>query len=161
MSAVEDRLLALATCLCAEIADHPVTPPVCFCGVLPGEEVAYDWAGDCETACGMAWVRLVTAYPSTVIGEATGTPGNCGSMIGMDVEVGIMRCIPGMDDAGNPPSSDDLLAASLWQWEDMTTMRRAILCCTGSKDFLLGAYVPIGPQGGLVGGAWTVSMHEV
>lgn len=160
MSAVEDRLLALATCLCAEITDHPVTPDVCFCGVVPGEETAYDYTGDCTNACGMAWVRLVTAYPSTVIGEASGQPGNCSHMLGMDVEVGILRCIEGPDEQGNPPSPDQMLAASMWQWEDMTTIRRAILCCQGSKDFLLGAYVPIGPQGNLVGGSWTVSMQE-
>lgn len=161
MSAVEDRLLALATCLCAEIEDHPVTPKVCFCGVVPGEEVSFDYSGDCETACGMAWVRLLGAYPSAVIGEATNVPGNCGSMLGMDVEIGIIRCVQGMDEQGNPPSADALLESAMWQWEDMATIRRAVLCCSGSKDFLLGAYVPIGPQGGLVGGAWTVSMHEV
>lgn len=161
MSAVEDRLLALATCLCAEIENHPVTPKVCFCGVVPGDQVAMDYTGDCTDACGMAWVRLVAAYPSTIIGQATTTPGNCGSMLGLDVEIGVVRCVQGLNEDGDPPSPEALLEASLWQWEDMATIRRAILCCTGSKDFLLSQYAPFGPMGGLVGGTWTVSMHEV
>jgi hypothetical protein len=159
MSLVEDRMLALATCLCAEIENHPTLPGVCFCGVLPGEEVAFDYTGDCNDKCGMAWVRLASAYPSTVVGEASTLPGNCASMLAFDVEVGIIRCIEGMDNQGNPPSPQSLLAASMWQWEDMLTMRRAIVCCEGSKGFLLGQYTPVGPTT-VVGGMWTVSMQE-
>jgi hypothetical protein len=40
----------------------------------------------------------------------------------------------------------------------MMVMRRAVACCPGSTDWILGAYVPTGPQGGLVGGYWTLEM---
>jgi hypothetical protein len=159
-SPLEDRLLALATCLCAEIEANPVTPGVCFCGLVPGALVAFDYMGDCGAQCGMAWVRIANAYPSQIIGAPSVVPGNCANALGLDVEVGIVRCIPGLDEDGTPPGEDALLASTLWQMEDANTMRRAIMCCEGSRGFLLGPYAPIGPDGGLVGGSWLVSMQE-
>jgi hypothetical protein len=38
-------------------------------------------------------------------------------------------------------------------------MRRAVACCLNSKDWILGGYAPLGPQGGVVGGVWTLSMQ--
>lgn len=157
MERITTLLTDLATCLCAQILSDDL-PPVCFCGVVPGEQVALDYSGDCEDACGMAWVRLVMSYPSTVIGVPSVTPGNCGLGIGVDVEMGIVRCISvgGVD--GQPPSPAELAAAAVLQQADLMAMWRAVSCCRNSNDWMIGVYTPFGPEGGLVGGTLTLSI---
>jgi len=155
------RLAALATCLCAQIQD-PLNgvPDVCFCGIVPGEAALGDYAGDCDVKCGMAWVRMVTIYPSNSVGAALLEPGNCKHGMGMDVEMGMLRCISAGDSLGNPPSPEELLAASELQIADALVMHRAVYCCDTipPRDVILGQYQTIGPSGGLVGGFFNMSM---
>jgi len=157
MERITTLLTDLATCLCAQIISDDL-PPVCFCGVVPGEQVALDYAGDCEDACGMAWVRLATSYPSVTIGAASARPGNCGLGLGVDVEMGIVRCISVGQVDGQPPSPAELSAAAVLQQADMMALWRSIACCRNSKDWMIGAYTPYGPEGGTVGGTLTASI---
>jgi hypothetical protein len=143
-------LADLATCLCAQILTDGL-PPVCFCGVVPGQDVALDYAGDCDDACGQAWVRLATAYPSVSVGQPSQIPNNCTVGIGVEIELGIVRCLD-VGDGQTPPDPVELTAAGVLQVADMMAMWRAVACCRQSKDFIIGQYAPIGPQGGLVGG---------
>jgi len=161
MTGVQDRLEMLAECLCAQIKSDAL-PDVCFCGLVNGEQAAFDYAGqDCGDQCGMAWVRLITIYPSVSLGEPSIEADNCGKLLGFDVEVGIVRCVSVPDEEGNPPTPGMLLADTELQVADALTMRRAILCCvSSSKDVRLGIYTPIGPSGGLGGGMWTASLME-
>ena len=160
---IYERLTALAECLCSQITEDG-SPPTCFCGVVPGDQrgVAAQVAGDCDVECGMAWVRLTTAYPASGVDLPNETVGNCSAGMGYEVEIGILRCISIGDSSGNLPTSAELLAATDLQIKDMLTMWRAVNCCTafGSKDFRLGTYTPAGPSGGLVGGTWTLAMAE-
>jgi len=149
-------LSELATCLCAQILTDNL-PPVCVCGVIPGSQVSLDYAGDCDDACGMAWVRLVGSYPSVSIGQSLRQPGNCTAGIGAEIELGIVRCID-VGDGTNPPDPDNLAASAALQSADMMAMWRAVSCCRTSKDFAISAYVPYGPQGGLVGGSLALSI---
>jgi len=142
----------LATCLCAQIQTDGL-PDVCACSVVPGEVVIPDMVGDCADGCGQAWVRLITAYPSVVIGAPDVTPGNCGSSIGVEVELGVLRCIES-EDVGIPELQD----ATQLQVADMLAMWRAVSCCRQSKDYQITAYTPLGPEGGLVGGSLAVSI---
>lgn len=150
-------LTELATCLCAQILIDE-TPKVCFCGLVPGAEVAMEYAGDCADACGMAWVRLANSYPSTSIGLPSVAPGNCQSGIGLDVELGIARCVEVGQADGSPPTPGQLAASAVLQSEDMMTLWRAVACCRQSKDWVIGQYTPFGPEGGLVGGVVFVSI---
>jgi hypothetical protein len=150
-----ELLTNLAACLCAQIeADE--SPATCFCGVVAGSSITEDYLGDCDVACGMAWVRLASSYPASVVGVPDETPGNCGKMTGLDIEMGILRCEP-QGEYGEPPTAQQRAEAAEQQVKDMVTMKRAIKCCSSlrSKDVLLGLYAPAGPRGGLVGGAWT------
>lgn len=153
---VKTVLDAIAACLCAEVnADDSL----CFCGVLVGDS-AYDVSGECDdTKCGQAWVRLVQAYVSSSVGEADLTVNNCGKALGLDIEMGVLRCFPIQAEA---PSEEDLITISDKQIEDMEAMRRAILCCDAFDAVVLSAYEPVGPlgQGGFVGGVWTFSVGE-
>lgn len=164
-NSVFSLMAELATCLCAQISDpENQLPAVCFCGLVPGEAPSLEYTGDCENACGMAWVRLATTYPATGPGQASEQPGNCSSLMNVDIEMGIVRCADVGDDFGNPPSPETLLAETQLQVADMLAMQRAILCCDAldPRDAVVGPYIATsGPDGGLVGGTITVSVVVV
>ena len=153
---VSQVLSDLATCLCAQIITDGL-PNVCSCGVMPGEQVALDQMGDCNDTCGQAWVRLASSYPSTSVGLASELPGNCSAAIGLDIELGIARCVE-IGDANQPPSLADLTDAAYLQSRDMLAMWRAVACCRQSKDWAIGQYQPFGPQGGVVGGILPIAV---
>lgn len=155
-----DTVEALATCLCAQLLAAG-TPRLCFCGLVSGTEVPLDLAtsaGKCRNANGFAFIRLASTYPSTQVGVADLTPGNCAKSQGLDLEVGVFRCYPVMRDGSNPPP-DKMLASTKLQYADEQTMRKAISCCgwLEPEDFVVGLYVPIGPEGGIVGGTIPIS----
>ena len=158
---VFDRVGELSECLCAQILDpENGVPDVCYCGIVPGEQAIGNYAGDCKTKCGMAWVRLAGLYPMAAIGQPSIQPGNCGTGLGIDVEMGILRCIEVGDEQGNMISPEEMLAATQLQIADALVMHKAVLCCEAipSKEAMLSTYTPVGPNGGLVGGIILVSM---
>jgi hypothetical protein len=154
-----ELLTDLAACLCVTLEDWGL-PPTCFCGVLPGQSVALDYFGGCEDdSCGngMAWVRLAALYPAMVVGVPNQTPGNCDTTLGIDFEIGVVRCISAGLDDGEPVPVEELAASTYLQTQDALAMRAAMACCSPltSKDYVLGAYTPYGPEGLVVGGTWT------
>lgn len=153
---LNEVLPALAGCLCEQI-EADGNGSVCFCGVVPGSAMIADYGGeDCdEVGCGSGWVRLAAMYPSQTVGIADQSLGNCGIGIGVDIEVGLVRCF-GMDE--QPPTEEEVLEATMLQMADAETVRKAIQCCgiLRRPDYILGQYTPIGPQGGLLGGSWIV-----
>jgi hypothetical protein len=151
-----NRLTDLAACLCVQVEDSGL-PGLCFCGVIPGDAAVGDHAGDCADVCGMGWVRLAAAYPAASVGVPDETPGNCSSSMGLDVELGILRCIEIPAD-GTPPSSTALAEATELQQADMLVMWRAVMCCDSIsvKDAKMSGFRPMGPLGGLYGGAFTI-----
>jgi hypothetical protein len=160
MSAVSDLLTSIAACLCAELTpDGQDGPDLCFCGVVAGEGVVADIGFECDDRCGMAWVRLVTAYPAIQIGQFDQSGNTCGAFLGLDVEVGVLRCVE-VAEGTDVPDPEDLIAQAVQQNDDMVLIRKAIACCTAldNVDYMLGTYTPIGPEGALGGGAWTLSV---
>jgi hypothetical protein len=159
VTTINEVLASLVACLCEQIAEAGLPDP-CFCGLVPGEAAAADYIGDCNDRCGMAWVRLVSLYPSSIIGAADTTPGNCAKGLGADIEIGIMRCITAGESDGSPPSPAELLDATLLQVTDAIVMWKTVYCCDGidNADFILGQYQPLGPGGGTVGGVWNLSV---
>lgn len=155
-----DLLCNLAACLCAELTpDGAPEPDLCFCGLVPGQVFAHDYAWECDSKCGAAWVRLVTAYPAEGVGVPAENRLGCGTLLGMDIEVGVIRCITQEPD-GNPPTVEELETAAANQFADMIASRKAIKCCEGLQqyDHSLSVYQPLGPQGMVTGGAWVVSV---
>lgn len=152
-------LTELSVCLCAQVEAAPVAP-LCFCGLVPGDGVAYDYSSECADACGMGWVRLTTGYPSSQVGQVNTNLRNCSAVLGFEVEVGIIRCAPMPNDQGEPPSPEEMALATQAQIADMLLMRQAINCCRDSNNYVLGAYTPVGPEGGVVGGVWNLAMQE-
>lgn len=154
------RLDDLRTCLCAQIELDDL-PSLCFCGIVPGSEVAVEYQGDCTDRCGMAWIRLASLYPAVSVGQVSTQMGNCGNMMGVDVEVGVMRCMPVGGYDGLPPTPAQLRAATELQVKDAQAIWKAVVCCQGSDDWIIGQYRPFGPDGGIVGGIVEINFLEL
>lgn len=143
---------ALASCLCDELEQaerESSIPKPCFCGVLPGSVVSFDY---CDEG-GMAWARLAQITPVMLPGR------NCVMEYDVTVELAIMRCAPVIEEDGDLPTMEEQLAAAMLQNFDMGLMHKVITCCEGIPASFtmqeMGAYIPVGPDGACVGGAWT------
>lgn len=151
-------LASLASCLCTQISLAGL-PKTCFCGVLPGEAAVTDYVSDEE---GMAWVRLVQAYPSKAFPNQA-TDLGCGYDLAYELEVGVAYCAPTFADSrGNPPSVATMLDSTRLQLAGMAAAYRAISCCPvlDSRDVMVGTYTPMGPEGAVVGGVWQAWVAE-
>lgn len=154
------RLLKdLAKSLEEEIKRSPV-PECCFVGVVPGDAAVGDFAGTCRGKQGMAWVRMMSMYPASGINVVNSEPNNCGSSIGMDLEVGMIRPVSTIDARGKPPKPETYAASAELQDNDAIVMLRAIRGCSAFQayDNIVGQYQPTGPLGGLVGGTWGLAV---
>lgn len=156
MNNVIDLAVELAACLCQQISDSALQD-VCFCGVIPGDAATDTYFGNCTGKNGMAWVRIANIYPSQSVGIADQTIGNCSTGLGADIEIGIMRTIQIAEGTRNLPDST-ILAQTAQQVDEAMLMRQAVVCCDAldQKDYILGAYTPIGPMGTALGGSWVV-----
>lgn len=154
-SALWPAIVDLTTCLCSSVEDAGL-PSMCFCGLVPGESVAWDYIS--ESGEGMAWVRVMNIYPSAAFPAADTTlRSSCASPLAAQVEMGILRCAPMPDDDGTPPSMAAQWEATRLQMADMRAMYSAIRCCYDRQEHMvLGQYNPLGPQGGVFGATWQV-----
>jgi uncharacterized repeat protein (TIGR04076 family) len=153
----------LASCLCAELAASGGPEP-CFCGVLAGDSVAYDYCSPCQgDQCGMAWVRLasIIPMPSNTANSGLTLPGRCAPALVGIFEVGVLRCAPTLTEDGQLPDMAVQLAAAELQASDMAAAGRAAACCfTDGRIVTVGEWSPAGPIGGCLGGSWSVSVGE-
>jgi hypothetical protein len=149
-------MTSLISCLCQEVTASGL-PELCFCGLLPGENVPGDYVTEDG---GMGWVRLVSAYPSVVFPGQDST-ATCVSPLAFELEIGLLYCAPVIDQFGEPPSVVSQFEATRVQTAAMAAMRRALVCCLRpGVDAVLGAYTPMGPEGQVVGGTWQVFVSE-
>lgn len=139
-------------------------PLPCFCrvAVYPGLEVPWD---SCSTggACGECDGQLYAAIQSVtrVAGDGVGA---CKTYIFTAI-VGAVRCAAQVkDDDQNPfPSVEAVQNDAIRQARDADGIRYAIECCPTRPQRLKDAGIvlerwdPLGPQGGCVGGAWTIT----
>jgi len=145
-------MVRLQECLCTTLTERGLMPGDCFCGLMPGNDPSWDYED------GMAWVRLVNAYPSTTFPTIDTTPrGSCAAEIAATIEVAVLQCAPTLSVTGVLPSEFDMFEPTRLQLATMKAMKDAIMCC-GFDNIVLGQYQPLGPQGGLVGGFWTVDV---
>jgi hypothetical protein len=155
---VMDKLLAN---LIAEVGGDGM----CAKTLMPGDSVLAEYVG-LEGCGGMLWVRLVTAGPSATFPQIGIRPDNCSYELAVPLEVGVLRMAPPAEVilGREPilPSNEQQTAAVHQQIDDMEAMRRAIRKTDEwfDEDSVLGAYQPIGPESGVIGGSWqwTVSV---
>lgn len=157
-------MLELLACMCEQSAQAANPPGICCFRV--GTEIAHD-AGINEDQCceGIAYVALGDTYPSGSSfpeqdfvrqADAKCPPPTWAQVF----KVGIIRCLPTVGDAYNPPNCTDWNAAALQNVIDAQTLRR-VACCfrdfiTLNDERFLGMSVVIErqnqstPQGGCV-----------
>jgi hypothetical protein len=130
--------------------------------LAPGAEVAWD-----ECCDGFLYVRLISMFGSgNPFPNQDTRPGGCKpTMIASTLGIGVGRCASTQDDDGIAPPVDTLTAEALGVVADASIILDAIKCCvaplTDDPDSnvlatSLGAWSPSGPQGGCVGGEWSL-----
>jgi len=154
-SSIMPGLLKLHECLCATLSARNLDPK-CECALLHGEgtQPSLPKAGN-----GYAWVGLNGVFPSKTFPSQDSNSGNCGSPLVASVTMGIMRCYA-VKAVGE--SVENMMLYMDKQMADMAAMRYAIECCAADDELQvsLGAYVPIGPEGGIYGGNWSLSIGQ-
>ena len=154
---VADALEELLACALAQLET-----PVCRSFINPGANAPHDACEKTATSDGQLWVANITSsagWPSF-----TSDPITCATPFAETIELGITRCAVGKlrDVAPFVPPPEDVTADAQQQQTDKLALKNAILCCWGisGKDMLPPIWEPIEPQGGCVGGTWTVVIRD-
>lgn len=149
MASLGDVMLAVL----GRVEEH-LREPVGLSSLSPGQETVWD---DC--CGGQLWVRLVSVVPQMDPSASRGAAPNCG-LLGwtVDLAVGAVRCVTGLDENGEPPTADVMTNDVLAEVRDMEDIRDALIYEMGdipclSRPTLLN-WAPLGPLGGCGGGEW-------
>lgn len=129
MASPEDILTFLQSCWCEALAETTLGSPGQCC-ISPARPVI------AECCAGVAWVRMVDAYPSKSFPQVYSQPDNCRvDTWAINVEIGVSRCLPqpcGV--VSNQCCTEDLKAAQ-GNLSDFNAMRRVFACCLSAiKD---------------------------
>jgi hypothetical protein len=144
----------------------PVDGP-CAAGLVSGAAPALDRGLDCAGGCaGQLWVRLVAVYPSRAFPDPDVGTIRPPVSWAVTAEVGLVRPAPTLHDAESgtvtlPTMAEETTAADLAA-VDAAILREALLVRYARAQgvgIALGTWVPYGPEGGIVGGAWTASIQ--
>lgn len=134
----------------------PLDPEPCRVALYPGGEVPFDSCEDsaCSDGNGQLWANL-QGYVFT--GEYPCYTAR------FSAEIGITRCAA-KPTASQPIPSVEEVQADTWQQAlDTDAILNALVCCEfGDPDsehdkLVVTGWRPIDPQGGCVGGIWTVT----
>lgn len=176
---VQEAAESVLGCVCAALQDAAAADPEqpgcpCRSCIVPGMP-AWD---SCDDPCnrspaggagGQLTVNVARVYQSADFpipdrglppAAARGARMHCAppSNLAVELIVTLLRCAPGPDEDGCPPSCEDLGAAARILHTDMTTVYNALLCCLPSsrerqrgRAVFVGESRTIGPQGLCVG----------
>lgn len=122
-------------------------PGFCRAGLVGGN-VAWDDCCDCGGGEGQLWVRLIEWIPDPAI-ESTG-PTGCDQPTTLIIGVGALRCVPSIDEKGNPPSADEEAAAARKINLDAQLIRDGVMCFLVEREWI--GWAPLGYEGGCGGG---------
>lgn len=147
---VDDLLACAVAALSAD--------PVGRAQISPGATVA--WDDCCE---GQLWVRVVSIHPTGAPYPGQDTRQNCGVLLwAANLAVGVLRCAAVVNDQGQAPSPATLTAEAHRMLADEAALSEAVRCCFApNHEYLkttLGAWTPLGPDGGCVGGEWALTI---
>jgi hypothetical protein len=123
-------------------------PGFCRSGLVGGN-VAWDDCCECSAdAEGQLWVRLIEWIPDPDEEEVGW--GGCERPGVMMVGVGALRCVPTIDEDGNPPTAQEETWAAMKVHRDSQIIRSAVLCSDEEATWI--GWVPLGYEGGCGGG---------
>lgn len=159
MRALPEMMAALLEALTAQIRAAGKADDYCAVTIYPGTGVPVDFGpeSDCR---GTAWVRLVSASPSVAFPSPAMTVDNCGYTLAYIVEMGMVGPAPVMEERlGRLVVPDDVeqFEASMRMFAELEMMHAAIKAA-GIDQLILGDWTPQGPEGGVMGGLWTMTI---
>lgn len=171
---MSDELAApLAGALLAALLDAYDDPRAgvegpCVAGLLSGAMLIADHccAGYTEagTACeGQLSVRVVNVFPTeTFPAPRAGAVPVCGTSWAVELELAVLRCALGVDSDSVParvPTMAEEMVVAERALADRALLTATALGFAADRDaaVALGHYVPMGPDGGCVGGAINVT----
>lgn len=150
-------------CLVVRLDD--VGAPVCRAFWHPGATAPWDSCGQSAGGAeGQAWVAVPRVWPSDDFPAEMVGPHRCAPRgFAAEMTVGILRCAATVDSSGAPPTSEAVTADALKTSRDRAVALDAIVCCLMGDDadpgtYRLGGWTPLGPDGGCVGGTWSVTV---
>ena len=160
---LREMLVVLLQELSAGLDEAGMLESMCAVSVFPGTAVPVDYVGG-DTCGSMAWVRHVSSNPTVRFPNADISVDNCAYSLAHTVEVGIIRPSPIPESDGSTielPDDIEHFNSAMELADDMVLMKGAIQRASKSIDFLiLGSYVPVGPEGGAVGGTWSLTVGD-
>lgn len=160
---LREMLAVLLEELSAGLEDADLLESMCAISVYPGNAVPLDYVGG-EGCSGMAWVRHVSSFPTVRFPNADVSIDNCAYTLGHAIEVGIIRPSPIPESDGTTIDLPDDIThfnSAMDLADDMLLMKEAIQRASKSIDMvILGSYVPVGPEGGAVGGTWSLTVGD-
>ena len=150
---------------CLEDRLTEIGAPPCRAVWHPGSSVPWDACGTTTAGAeGQAWVAVPRVFPSDNFPAETTDAHRCFPRgYAAEITVGVLRCAATLDEHGRPPPPEDVLADARKQSRDRQASLETIVCCLMGEDadpgiYRLGGWTPLGPDGGCVGGAWTVTV---
>lgn len=128
--------------------------------LAPGNTVAWDNCCDGEEGGGQLWVRVVSDVP-----RPQPTQPCLITSVATRVGVGIVRCVHGLDNDGNPPTADEQSADTLQITEDADITFWGIQAWEPFKRMVPKSLVveqglPLGPEGYCAGWEWTLTFQR-
>lgn len=121
----------------------------------PGAEVAWD---NCCEGGGQLYVRVVQQYPSGRPFPSQDLSANsCSPLMRVALcAVGVIRCAHTLDSDGRPPTAAEMTGDTKATLRDAEALWDTLVCEVKPEvpGLIVGAWTPLGPQGGCVGGEW-------
>ncbi len=151
--ALIDAMQSLLDC-----SRNQLDPPVAS-GYLTTGGLLTTWDNCCE---GQTWVRLASqeAIAAPKMGMRPQAP--CRRSWLVTLGVGALRCAATMNDQGEAPPPEAVTANARQTVVDKDALIEAVQCClpstAGVQSFELTRWDALGPDGGCVGGEWTLTM---
>lgn len=139
-------------------------PDICSYGLTIGETyVPFDPdpeedCGEDTAICSQIWVRVTDINPTNITDGMAGS--SCSMSLAIGLEVGIIRCIE-IPEGGEAPEASEVMVAALQTMDDMQALLCAAVNCEVDAwdEITVGAWTPIGPEGGQYGGMWTFTVE--
>jgi hypothetical protein len=155
----------IGACVVDALDQTPAGAPCRQCLLLPTAQIPWDNCGPCDQdQCqGQIALAIRSVYGSEAFPQpATGkTWGKCSPHYWIArVVVSVTRCLPTMDDAGEPPTCAAELAAAVILEQDRLAVRQGIACCLDAMRietpgrtaaWLIDASNTVGESGGCGG----------
>lgn len=133
--------------------------PYCRVAVYPGLEVAWDTCEEsaCSEGDGQLWAAIQSIDP------LSGNTGTGCDAWNWTAQIGSIRCAAKPSDNLTMPSVEAIQDDAVRQAIDADGILKGIKCCPERSERIKAAaivirnWLPLGPDGGCVGGVWTIS----